>query len=384
MKDLSIYFQPVSNDYLSTQGLGSHLLIHTDGSFPQLKSKGIALMYVPEYRNGGGNHHSAANDSFRKHFYALNASESWRLPVYDLGTLLPGAEIEDTYYAVRQVIAELVKNSIIPVLVGGSQDLTFAMYQGFEELEQMINAMNVDYKLDIGDPEEPISADGFVNRMLMHRPCFLFNYSTLGVQAPFVRKDDLTLFEKLYFDMVRLGEYAADFRVAEPHLRNTDLLSIDLQVLRSADFPNDQFVQPNGLFNHELCQIARYAGISDKLSALGLFNLSANAGNDLAHSSLAQIIWYFIDGVAQRVGDFPVGLKKNYTRFTVFLDELDHELVFYKSDKSARWWMEVPYPPLEGVKFERHHMVPCNKGDYDNALKGDIPNLWWKTYQKLG
>ena len=289
MKDLSIYFQPVSDEYVVDQGIGSQLSVHTDGSFPELKSKGIALFYVPEYRNGDISLHQKTNDSFRKYLYALNASESWRLPVYDLGTLLPGAEINDTYYAVRQIVAELVKNSIIPVLVGGSQDLTFAMYQGFEELEQMINAMNIDFKLDIGDPEEPIAADAFVNRMLMHRPCFLFNYSTLGVQAPFVRKEDLMLFDKLYFDMVRLGEYAADFKVAEPHLRNTDLLSIDLNVLRSADFPNDDFVQPNGLFNHELCQIARYAGISDKLSALGLFNLSSNAGNQLAHSSLAQV-----------------------------------------------------------------------------------------------
>jgi arginase family enzyme len=382
MKDLSIYFQPVEET--TDFGLGAHTAVHTAGDFPELKEKGVALIYVPEYRNGDHSNQGLSNDAFRKYFYQLNPAESWKFPIYDLGTLNPGSAIEDTYFAVRQVVAELVKNNILPIVVGGSQDLTFAMYQGFEELEQMINAMSIDYKLDIGDPDNEINADGFVNKMLMHRPCYLFNYATLGVQAPFVSKDDLILFEKLYFDMVRLGEYAADFKVAEPHLRNSDLLSVDLNVLRTADFPNNDFIQPNGLFNHELCQIARYAGISDKLSALGFFNLSSKPGNALAHSSLAQIIWYFIDGYAQRVGDFPVGLKKNYTKFTVFLDELDHELVFYKSDKSARWWMEVPYPPLEGVKFERHHMVPCNKKDYDNALKGDIPNLWWKTYQKLG
>jgi len=382
MKDLSIYFQPVEETV--GFGLGAHAAIHTDGNFPELKEKGVALIYVPEYRNGETSNHGLTNQAFRKYFYELNPAESWKFSIYDLGALSPGSSIEDTYFAVRQVVAELVKGNILPIVVGGSQDLTFAMYQGFEELEQMINVMSVDYKLDIGDPDADINADGFVNKMLMHRPCYLFNYSTLGVQAPFVSKDDLILFEKLYFDMVRLGEYAADFKVAEPHLRNTDLLSVDLNVLRTTDFPNNDFVQPNGLFNHELCQIARYAGISDKLSALGLFNLSSKPGNNLAHSSLAQIIWYFIDGFAQRVGDFPVGLKKNYTKFTVFLDELDHELVFYKSDKSARWWMEVPYPPLEGVKFERHHMVPCNKKDYENALTGDIPNLWWKTYQKLG
>jgi hypothetical protein len=45
--------------------------------------------------------------------------------------------------------------------------------------------------------------------------------------------------------------------------------------------------------------------------------------------------------------------------------------------------MEVPYPPKEGSKYERHHLAPCNKEDYDNAMKNQIPDLWWKTYQKL-
>jgi hypothetical protein len=96
------------------------------------------------------------------------------------------------------------------------------------------------------------------------------------------------------------------------------------------------------------------------------------------------MIWYFLDGVSLRFGDFPMGTKKGYLKFTVFLEEIDHEVIFYKSPKSERWWMEVPYPPSEGVRFDRHHMVPCNKSDYDNALQGEIPDLWWRTYQKLG
>jgi hypothetical protein len=28
-------------------------------------------------------------------------------------------------------------------------------------------------------------------------------------------------------------------------------------------------------------------------------------------------------------------------------------------------------------------MVPCDKDDYEKAMKNEIPDLWWKTYQKL-
>jgi hypothetical protein len=130
--------------------------------------------------------------------------------------------------------------------------------------------------------------------------------------------------------------------------------------------------------------LAKYAGISDKLTAIGLFNCYMEGVGLKEHQQIAQIMWYFIDGVSQRYGDFPIGSKKGYTKFTVYFDKEEHEIVFFKSNVSARWWMEVPYPPVDNVKFERHHMVPCNKEDYDFALLGDVPNLWWKTYQKLG
>jgi hypothetical protein len=190
--------------------------------------------------------------------------------------------------------------------------------------------------------------------------------------------------DKLFFDVIRLGEFKADFKVAEPFIRNTDFVSVDLQAIQSSDFKGDDYQEPNGFNNAELCQLAKYAGMADKLSAIGFFNWFPN-GTTLSNSKMiAQVIWYFIDGYAQRCGDFPVGSKKNYTKFTVFLDEIDHELVFYKSDKSDRWWMEVPYPPKEGVSFDRHHLVPCDKSHYSKALNSEIPSLWWKTYQKLG
>jgi hypothetical protein len=139
---------------------------------------------------------------------------------------------------------------------------------------------------------------------------------------------------------------------------------------------------PNGFTVEQSCQIAKYSGISDKLSCFGIFNPIHTASQDAA--IVAHIIWYLLDGIAARKGDFPIGSKKEYMRFTVVMDNEFQELVFYKSNKSDRWWMEVPYPPSEHVKFERHHLVPCNQHDYENAMKNELPDLWWSTYQKLG
>jgi formiminoglutamase len=384
MKDLSIYFRPLEEKEYPADTIGSLIHAHTAHGFPEMTKGGLALIYVPEFRNGHPELHQQSDDRFREAFSHYFPGAHWRAELYDLGTLLPGERVEDTYFALRQVVAELVKNGIIPVVVGGTQDLTYAMYQGYEELEQLINVMSLDNKLDLGDPEKPVGKDAFVSKLLMHRPCFLFNYSVLGFQSPYVKQPEIDLFEKLYFDAIRLGEYVADQRIAEPLLRNSDLLSIDLQALRSSDFPGDHYTAPNGFFNQDLCQLARYAGISDKLTSLGIFNLLPGNLDQRAHEQVAQMVWYFADGVAQRVGDFPIGSKKEYTRFTVFMEEIKHDLVFLRSNKSERWWMEVPYPPKDGSRYERHHLIPCNKSDYELALENDIPDLWWRTYQKLG
>ena len=80
---------------------------------------------------------------------------------------------------------------------------------------------------------------------------------------------------------------------------------------------------------------------------------------------------------------FLKALKKKYTKFEVKLKQINESIIFYKSDKSARWWMEVPFPPKQGNKYERHQLVPCDYDDYKKAMNNEIPNLWWKTYQKL-
>ena len=382
MKDVSIYFQSLRTDYpFLENSLGESIIRHDENGFPEIKSNSIAIFDIPEYRNSTISY-SATKNSFRTFLYELYQGENWSRDIYDLGTIMPGGKIEDTYFALSQVVSELVKHDVIPVLIGGGQDLTLSCYKGFETLERMINICALDSQFDIGDPNESISANGYVSHLLMQRPCYLFNYSTIGIQRPFVKKNDLELFEKLYFDVCRLGEFNADFRTAEPHLRNADVLSIDFGSIKSSETDLNYYKNPNGFYAEQVCQLSKYAGISDKMSCFGIFSVHP-LQNETSASLIAQMIWYFLDGVSQRVGDFPIGSKKAYTKFHVQAEDVADELVFYKSNKSERWWLEVKYTSVENNLYERHCMVPCDKQDYENALSNVIPDLWWKTLQKL-
>ena len=380
--DISIYFSPVEiTDAFSEHQLGSKIE-KFDGVFPSDLSDAIVIFYLPEYRGSQWLHVSeGVKSNFRESFYSLNVGPNWNKKVIDLGNITPGGEYSDSHAALVDVFYNLIKMNSIPLLIGGSQDLVFSMYKSYERLEQFVNICSVDSKLDLGNPEDDLEEKGYLGKILFQRPCYLFNQSNIGLQIPYASAMEYDLFKKLCFDICRLGEYNNNFKHAEPHIRNADMVNIDFTSLKASEIDNP-FGQPNGFYAEQMCQIAKYAGMSDKLSSMAIFNYSYFT--DLADALLAQIMWYFIDGVESRVGDFPVGNKKEYAKFTVILENSEHhEIAFYKSNKSQRWWMEVPYPPKKGSKYERHLMVPCNKEDYDFATKNEVPDLWWKTYQKL-
>jgi hypothetical protein len=381
MKDISIYFSPIDiTGKWHDDQIGAKIVANNK-SFPEIQKNSCALIYVPEYRGLDNKQTPPSNQSnFRSIFYDLQIGANWNSDLYDLGDILPGQDLKDTYFALSQVVSELVKIKVIPIIIGGSQDLLLPLYDAYGKLEQTINICSVNHTLNLGSPDVPENANGYLSHLLLKRPCYLFNHANIGLQVPYSNPKEIELFEKLYFDVCRLGEFNDDFKKAEPHLRNSDIISINFESIKASETMDNNGI-PNGFYAEQICQISKYAGISDKVSSLGIFNNKNYT--PIGDSLLAQIIWYFIDGIASRFGDFPKGTKEDYKKFTVFMQDTNHELIFYKSNKSERWWMEVPYPSTKGMKNERHFIIPCNKEDYQKAMKNELPNLWWKTYQKL-
>src|SRR5690606_28875003 len=102
---------------------------------------------------------------------------------------------------------------------------------------------------------------------------------------------------------------------------------------------------PNGFFADEICRLARYAGISDRVQAFGLFEIDALCDRDQATVKLgAQIIWYYLEGYINRKHDYPQASLEDSTKYVVQIDEIDFPIVFYNSNKTGRWWLEVEAP----------------------------------------
>jgi arginase family enzyme len=390
---LSDFFTPVDlQSFVPEKGyftshLGSKIDCYTE-TFPDLEEKpDIAIVGVLEDRNAVNNPGCAlAPDHIREKLYLLNEG-AYTTKIVDLGNIRRGETVTDTYYAVKTVVNELIKKDIIPIIIGGGQDLTYAQYLGYEDLEQKIDVVVVDSHFDLDDDEWTESLEttsgSYLNKIFLHEPNYLFNFSNLAYQTFYISQDSLRVMEKLYFDALRLGEISGNIAITEPTIRNANMLSFDISAIRSSDAMGNANATPNGLYGEEACQICRYAGFNDKLTSIGFYEFNpAYDDNGQTAMLLSQMIWYFIDGVYNRKKDFPLSPKSQYLIYKTNLTHDEHELVFVKSKKSDRWWMQVPYP-TGGSKNERFHLVPCRYEDYKTAVAGDMPDLWWRTYQKL-
>lgn len=349
-----------------------------------LTNYNIAILGVGEERNAYDNFGcSLAPNNVRKYLYRLT-SLNGASKIIDLGNLKIGSTTQDTYFALSSILEDLIKNNILPIIIGGSQDLTYANFLAYKNLEQTVNLVTVDSKFDLGVPDEELNSQNFLTKIILHQPNFLFNYSNVGYQSYFIDKDENDLMNKLFFDTYRLGQVQKNIEEVEPIVRNADILSFDMSAIRQSEAPGNRNASPNGFYGEQACQITRYAGLSDKLTSIGFYELNPEEDNNgqSAHS-VAQMIWYFIDGVNYRKKDFPVGSRKNYLKYMVNIQDGKNEVVFYKSDKSERWWMDVPYPSHKKIKYERHLLIPCSYEDYQTACNNEVPDRWWQTFQKL-
>ncbi len=133
MLDLTLFFQPPAS-MNTTEGSLYHNIHFFPESISEIERNSICIFHVNEYR-GRGEENQPMLD-FRSACYSLFPGQDWNMKIYDLGDMSPGASLTDTYFAVQTVVGELIKNSCIPVLVGGSMDLWHAVFVGYEVTEQ--------------------------------------------------------------------------------------------------------------------------------------------------------------------------------------------------------------------------------------------------------
>jgi len=367
---------PPAPTSVNKQQIGKLATIYSN-EFPKVEGADIALIGIREERGCVNNHGTVGGpDAVRKALYQLYGWEH-KVKFMDLGDINMGRRLKDTYAAVTVVCGSLLKKGVIPIFIGGSHDLALSQFLGYGSRGNLINLVDIDEKIDFAVGESKLDASSFLSSILDYRDTLLLSFQQLGYQNYLVDQDRLDASSSKDCEFYRLGRIRENIEEVEPLVRDADMLTLDVGAIRQSDAPARAQASPNGFYGEEICQIMRYAGLSDRLSSLGIFELNPDFDEREQTSQLvAQMIWCFVDGFVNRKKDDPNRTKRDFIRYTVNLKEQEQELVFLKSKKTDRWWMQVP--------FEEHQqLIPCSFNDYELACSEEIPERYLKAYHKL-
>lgn len=389
--DISLFLDPVpdkcfvKNTRPGKNTFGETLTIYRDEEdFPELEGYQLALIGIKEERGAIDNHGCADGaNHIRKAFYRL--FNHWEeIKMVDLGNVKTGQEISDTYYALNQVLTELLKQHILPMVIGSSQDMTYPMYQVYEPTGKLVNITAIDPLFDVGNDNEGLNSHSYLSHIILHQPNYLFNFTNIGYQSYYVDKENIELMKQLLFDTYRLGILKPHIELTEPLIRNANILSIDMGAFRAADAPGVKNASPNGFNGEDACRMTRYAGLNFKLSSIGFFEYNPHYDiNSRTANLIAEMIWYFIDGYSLRQDDMPTPDSVDFKRYNVQIGEGEENVIFLCHKITGKWWIDMSFMHADDPRYERHHYIPCSKEDYDQAMNNELPDKWWQFYQKL-
>ncbi len=380
--DLKLFFDPVSFEIESYPETSFCSAIYVNSEImPEHEEMDIALIGMMENRGGNSNSgYAAAADEVRKQLYGLKKGVG-RFKIVDLGNFRNGPEWEDTILRLKEVIGYLMEKGILPILIGGTHDLDWGQYLGYESAEKLVTVLGVDNTFDFQDSEQ--QSKSHLDRIFRHDPNFLFNYYHLGHQSYLIHHKQADLMERMSFEAIRLGVVKENIKDLEPVVRDADMLTFDMSALQAHYAPGATDAKVYGLTGEEACQLCWYAGLNDKLSSAGFYEYDVTKDSEDRKTAfvMATMIWYFIEGFYGRKEGHSFN-SNDYLIYEVTLGGDPDSIKFYKSQLSEKWWMEIPNPDGEGI-FNRNRMIACNYADYETALKGEIPDRWVNFYKRV-
>lgn len=359
--------QVLEDGELKEGQIGKSIDIFQD-AFPDLTHADIVIASCDELRGDGQlGSASAETDAVRKELYSLYYWHK-QIKLADIGKVKTGMHISDTYAAIKTVAKEVIQQNKIFLLIGGSHDLVLAVYEAYREMNKVIEVTGIDAYIDLS-LDNPVRSKNFLMELLTGDPNFIRHYNHIGFQSYYIHPHMLETMDKLRFDCYRLGKVKEHIEEMEPSFRSSDMVMFDVAALGAATFWDGS--SPNGFNGEEACTLMRYAGMSDRLKALGIYGYDKKRDPQLnLAKQIAQMIWYYIDGV--QYGRTEANLNEQDMFIECHLEFAAIETTFLKSRKTGRWWMKMP----DG-KY-----VPCAESDFNAAGNNELPERWLRLQER--
>lgn len=354
---LEAFFTPVDKQLAkrfakSSGTLGGEMKINA-GKFPDYGDIDVAII-------GLGPNADIVRPFLYTYAYHFNG-----VSVADFGNLNHDGSSKNANAGLRECLIAMRAENILPIIIGENDNYSDALLKSTP-------FKDIDYALV--SPEIAYNPDDLAWKLQNKKK--LFHSSFIGIQNFMNSHATLQMVSELFSTVVRLGQLRNRLQDIEPVLRETDLFEFDLSSIKYPDFTSAYVGLPSGLLNQEACGICRYAGVSNKIGVFLLNKFTLNKEFPTDAMQVAQMIWYILDGIDNRSNDMPHMNNKNLTVYKCHANS-GEDMLFLYSELTERWWMQVPN--IDKKKKTAPKFIGCKSEDYEIALSGEVPELWYRA-----
>ncbi len=287
---------------------------------------------------------AATADPVRAALYVLGW-QFGRVRIGDVGNLVAG-EADTT----REVVRALREAGKIVLCIGGRGDQWLSVHAQLSEANPHLRTAWI----HAGVP----SGMAAVRRWVAACADRDEGLSLIGVQTHFFGTDQWALLDESGLPMVRLSEVRSHPQRAEPLLRDAHLMLCSLSAIRLSESHAPE-AWPSGLTVEEVVRLVQYAGLGERMQAACIEGAAPD--NALMARAAALVVWYLLEGLCHRRGDYPV-TESHLQPFVVHVDDA-LDLTFFRSKLTGRWW----------VRRRDGRLVACSEDDYRQSAAGDLP-----------
>ena len=382
--DIVHYFEPYRGFVQSIPGVSSEEAFGSQVSFYKGQSdwfcsfNGKAVIIgVPESRNSTENKGCEhAPDAIRAYLYALSGFSDQGI-IGDAGNIR-GNSLNDRYQALQEAIAFFNGRGVVVLLLGGTQDLTVSMVKGVLQMnpEVPVNIAVGDALLDIDTKGEDFSSRSWLSYLVNRFNRSLDDLVLFGTQKYLVSNNQEKFLKDRFFEMMRLGDLRGEsITQVEIPLRDAQIVSVDFRMIKGQPQFASNIASPHGLEPYDACRIMRYSGMSDRVTAAGIFEVPVEDGLEANYVLAAEMAWHFVDGFYGRYNDSPDEASGLFKKYVVPVEGMDEPLLFFRNTGNERWWFKAPLGVSNGV-------VACSREDYRRSLRNEMPGKWWRLFMR--
>ncbi|MCL5268656.1 MAG: formimidoylglutamase [Bacteroidetes bacterium] len=265
-------------------------------------------------RNLGRAGSSAGPDEIRKAFYKLTPTKSAALPdaefrIFDAGDIKKHFKLEEALTKLEGVVSLLFRYGYTPIVLGGSNDLSYADFHACESVRGRCGAINIDSHLDVRDYSSGINS-GTPYRMLIDEKVLLGkDFVEYGTQEFANSREHLSFVRVIGAQVLTLTQIRSQknadtfmqaYRTATLEAGST-YVSFDIDSVRSSDAPGVSAPTPSGLSAEEILECAYLAGSETKTAMIDICEVNPKFDVDGHTSKLAaMIIANFLAGLSNR------------------------------------------------------------------------------------